>query len=357
MSAIKVGSDYRNTLIRATTFGTAMSLSSTQLDLPCKTLDLDQDGDSHELDRAQGVRMMTQSQMFNGWRATSTVPADASEVDMTIPTAKTSPMPLSANLWKTLGPAMFQKSADWAESPTSVLTLFPQTYANLPSFLANEGYFFDLIRRSPSNTDVATERITSCVPTSMKLSIHPKNNNGLLCLESSEWIGKTYARGLDSTATVTAEALAVTYPYFGIDKFAVGVKDSEVSFLSSFYSMEMDLSWGAKFALDVPDKDIVLPEFKVSGNFKVLTLSQAAIDVLRGYFYQKYLDAPLHIQLYWGDGTVTAVGEHCIDLYVYFKGKPEIDRTEGELLTVNFVGVLGSSGQYPFQSAFYHAAA
>lgn len=324
-----VGRDWQFCYERETSFGT--NVDTAAVGLPTENMVLKQAGNKHVVDRARGLRGISEADRWQDTQAT-------------VPTATIDPFPVTPQILKELLPGILQNSSDWTPT-TDVYTMHTKHYSELPDIKgSDEGYFYTLLRKSPVTGDDIM--LKGAVPTAFKFTIHPTDNNGVLTL-APEFIGKTYSTEQTASTTITQLALTNLYKWSDIFLF----KFSTYDFTTRFHSMEFNVSSGAKFMQDLPERNIVFPRWLINGSF-VVENDGTNVDLMRTMVRSKDINEGLAIQLQWGDGTVSSAGEANIEMFVYLEDD-DTDYSEGELVTFNFEGVFGGAGEYPFEIEFY----
>ena len=332
MDAIKVQQDYEFSIERETTFGTAVDTSP--IGLPTENLVIEHEPDIHKIPRADGVRGEYEARR---WQDTaSTIPKASMGLVMT------------PQLMALMLPGILQKDVDWA-AVTNVWTMYPVQYADLPAPRGDDtGYFFTLARRSPVAND--SVRLAGAIPTDFKFTIHPTENDGVLFCDSN-WIGASYSRKVNLSQNSTQASLVNLFKWgdIGLVKFT-DYGSNEYTLTNDFLSAEINISYGAKFANDIPTGEVVFPLLTVSGNFKVGAGDNT--EVMKDLVRASAINTTNLLQIQFGDGTVSTDGELNLDIYCYLSSH-EDDYTEGENIVFGFEGVLGTTGQYPFQAEFF----
>lgn len=327
--AYKVQSDYTFTIERGSTWGTAVA--SSPLGIPTENMDMKLDPTAHRLNRANGVRGQHED---NTWQDTFA----------SIPTASFSTL-VTPQVLNVIAPGMLQSSSDW-EDTANVWSVYTNNYANLPSPKSDDdGYFYTLVRNSPEALD--DERVASMVMSSMKFSIGPTDNEGILAMDT-EWIGKGYTLGVTSAGSITDMALTNSYKWGDI-----GIVSYDTANLTSdFISAEWNVSNGAKLVQDLPTGEVVLPRWEVTGSFQVA--AGADTDTMKALCSSSDVTTAKPFVVSFGDGTVSSAGELNITCHCYLT-EWSSDYAEGEVVTFNFEGVFGGVSEYPIELEYYYS--
>jgi hypothetical protein len=329
-SPYEVLRDFTFTIERGTTYGALKDTSPKGI--PTVEMKIGQEPTAHYIDRSWGVRAQSEA---STWQNTSS----------NMPTASFA-FPAVAEMLKYVIPSVCQKGTDWAAA-ANVYTMYPVQYSGLSSPKTdNSGYYYSLVANSQvTNKD---EYIKSAVCKSLKMSIHPVDNESTLWCET-EWVGDSYTRGAQVTGTPSHIALSGLYTYNTISGFNVGGNNM----LTDLISAEINITYGAKTVRDLPNKEFVFPLFEANGNFVVQ--ADAYTDAIINGIYSKDVNSATAVYLYWGNSTPSVAGDLRLDLRIYFTSV-EIDRSEGSVLTLGWKGVLGTpDSTVPFKATFYAA--
>jgi len=328
--------DYIHTIEKQAAWDTA--IDSTSTGLPIETMEIKQPPGNMTVPHSSGTRSLSEISTYN-------------DISGVISTATMSVMPVTPELMTLIMPGILQHngatgSGGWVASPANVFTMFPNEVAALPLMRdSDEGSFYTLVRTHPTNS-TTSDRIINALPTSMKLAIHPTDDNGVLVFKPIEWIGQGYTNSVNPGATVTQAPLSVLYKWSTI--FAFSVDGNAMT--NDFFSMEIDLSYGAKYQFDTINGDAVFPEFTCGGTFVVA--KNANTEALKDACHTDVVSNAIAILLQWGDGTVSASGELNLTLYAYLRDY-DITYEDGEQITFTFEGCLASAGEYPFSSKHF----
>jgi hypothetical protein len=254
-------------------------------------------------------------------------------------------VPATPQLLSIFLPALLQKSSDYTAT-ANVFTYIPQPVATRPlPRTSNQGYFYTLTARSPVSGKSIQMKDAIC--TSLKRSIHPKDNEKVCYLEL-EFIGRGYSHGVTMSATPAEVSLASLYKWVDLDVFTVNGQAN----ITDFVSLETTISYGAKFQNDVPGGEIVFPKFVTSGKFVLCGNSNT--EALKTLCHTNTVSNAIPMLLGWGD-AVSEAGEWLTTEYIQLQ-KFSSEREEGETITFDFVGLGGSSTEYPFKSEHFYQA-
>lgn len=334
MAVTQVTKDFLFTFERETAFGT--SVNTAPIDLPTDDLQITIEPTLHTVPRSLGVRGVQDSAH---WQDTTAGIVKA--------TAK---YPVTSSLMTTLVAGMFQKSADWAAA-ANIWTIYTPNYSDLPSLAANAGYYYTLTRRAQQTA--TSVKATSAFMTSLKLSLHPTNNEGLLFAES-EWMGKAFTQQLanpSSTITATSLAAASLYKWSTLGAVSWDALGTPVVLTTDFIDFEVSIAHGAKFALGVASGDVAFPEWVVSGSFTVAANSNT--EQLKADVNSKLISTSKVLRLAWGDGTVSSASELNLDVNAYLTSF-EPDFSEGEKIKFGFTGMFAGTITSGAGSPFYY---
>lgn len=331
MAGRKTNRDYQYTYEKQATWGTAIDTSPVGLALP--DLEIKLEANDQTVERARGLRYDVTS---DSWQDTAGKIASWKF---------TQPHIVTPTFLKDLLPGVLQKSSTGWAAVGNVWTMFPEVPANIPTPAAtNDGYFYTLTRNSNRASD--DEYIKNALITSMKFSVHPSENHGVLVCEA-EGIGQGFTRGATVSGTVGQLDLAQRYAWSSIGTFEYNA----FNLLPDFHSMEFTISYGGKYLRDLPAGDAVFPFFTVSGSFTVLAGTNT--EAIEGYYYSQASGTAYLLKCYFGDGTVSSAGELNLDFYTKLTSC-EPNMTDGEHYTFGFKGELGATASnYPFQAKFY----
>lgn len=330
----KVLKDFILSAEKETTFGTPVD--STSIALPTDDMQFDPQFSNHQIARARGVRGDHEGDAFN-------------DSDLSIPTASFT-APVTSNQFVVLLPGVLQSASAWSPT-TNVYDMFTVAGSeSLPTPKAdNSGYFYTLFRNS-SDATLDDERLTSAIPTSLKLSLDPNENDGLL---TAQWdfIAKAYSRGITGSGTVTQESLASTliYKYSGLTTISAWGQSPALKDIAGF---EINVTNNGKFLLNNPNSEVVFPMFDVSGTLKLV--GGAAAEAIKALCASSAVSTGADLSFTWGDGTVSSAGEMILTVF----GLPlsyTMDYSDGEICSIAFKGMFGGESEYPFEANFFAA--
>lgn len=332
MPSPTVKTDYTFTLEKGSTWGTAIQV--TPLGIPTEEMKLGQEATAHYIPIAKGVRGQLES---TTWQNTSS----------TFPTASFE-CPASPAVLKNVLPALFQKTPAWSAA-ANVWTMFTYNCSGLPSITDNEGYFYTLNRRNDCDS-TNSDQIASAVMKSLKLSIARDANEGLLWM-GTEWIGKTFNRAVTLASGVTHMSVSGMYQFDNRSSVVYGSYD----LTSSFVSMEMNITNGAKFIRDIPTANVVFPMWEVEGTLVVAKTSDT--NTMKSEVLSRDVDSARILTFKWGTGSIDAADELQIDCNAYLTSF-ESDFEEGEVISFGFKGVFGTNpgtaaGENPVTVKFF----
>jgi hypothetical protein len=316
MATPVVGHDYQYTIEQESTFGTAVD--STATSIATESMEINHDPKIHQIARASGER--GQSEVDTWSDQVGSIPTTSVSFPAT---------PASLNYLK----AVLQKDSAWAQA-TDTWTIYTNNYSALPDFSDDEGYFYTLVANSP--VAAYDERIVSAVGSSFKLSIDPEANEGCLTAEV-EFAGKSSAKGVTSSATVSDPVLTSLYKWSSLDSFLINATQAS----ADFYSFEINVANGAKFVPAGGGDNVVLPRWEVTGSFTILGGSTA----------ETYKAYPLATAASAAIPLVLTIDDFILTSYVYLTAFSE-DKGEEEKVTFEFTGVFGGAGEYPCMVAW-----
>lgn len=329
MAGIRQESDFRCTIVRQTAWGTPVT--STIVGLNTEDMQIMLEGDRHIVGVDRGIRVNHEDDRFV-------------DTASSIPTVKFS-CPITSGMLKTVLPGLLQTgTTDWAPT-SSVYTMYPTTPDLLPAPRAGasapDGYFFTIERQSP--TAGITERISDCICKSLKLSLHPTNNGGLLWGEW-EFFGTTFTKTATAGTGITQDSLAATLRYTWGNLTSVKL-DGGATLLSDFQSFETSLTYGAKLAGDTPRGEVLFPRFEGTLNtaFGQQPIGTTIIYDLQADMRSQAISTGKALAFHWGDGTPSSVGELSLTFFGSVEKFDDSDRKEGEVHNVTFTLEQGSS--------------
>lgn len=328
---------YQYSYKKQTTWGTA--LTNDPVLISTKKVVFAQKPTEHVFDRAHGVAGETEA-------------ARRHDLTASVATATMDAFPLTKTNMEGILPALLNNTTDWAAA-SNVYTYFPVLPAALPICASSDGYFFTLHKISPQASD--SEQMKDAVCRSMKISLHPTDNAGLLCVASSEWIGTAVTLGVNLSQSTTYEDIGTENWKWG--SLAAATWDG-TSILADFTSFEADLTWNQKFQDDLPTKDVLFQRFECKGQF---TMSyNSATDAMRNSTRTLGANLGKVLRFAWGSsGTPDSEGDLTIDFFCYLTD--DVQETDnGKSLTFNFVGLYGANpgtaaGENPVTFKLYDA--
>lgn len=327
--AYKVKADYTFTYERETTYGTAVDSAPVGINTEDMTFSFEPN--KQRFMRAMGIRGLHESNVSNNTFGV-------------FPTASVS-VRMTPQLMEDLLPGILQKTNDWT-NVDNVWTMYTNNYSNLPSpKTTSSGYFYTLVRNSSDTGN--DEYLTSALPTSLKLSIDPTNNNGILTGDF-EFIAKDYTRSATQTGNITNAPSTNAYEWGNIGD----VTFDGNSFADDFVSCEINITSGAKHISDLPDGEIVFPKWEVTGTLKVIENDYT--ETMKDYVLSSAVSTGRPLVISFGDGTVSSAGEMNITCFVYLTNWSS-EYEEGEIISYEFEGVFGGAGEYPIKVEFYNA--
>ena len=247
MSGLLVNKDFTFTYERGTTWGSAIDTSP--IGIPTEDgIEFTVEPNARRFNRAYGYRGIHE---------------DNASQDMSgvVPTAQVS-MRVNPQILRDLLGGILQNSGSWPVS-SDVYDMITRNYADLPRpKKGGNGYYYTIARQSPDGTD---EYISSAIPSALKLSISPADNDGQLM---GEWqfIGKDYHQTGSLIATIAHSEVSGCYKWSNIDTVSFG----DVNITTDFVSAEINVTQNAKFAGEIPDGEVVFPQWDVNGTIKVL---------------------------------------------------------------------------------------
>lgn len=331
MAGYKVLSDYTFTIEKETSYG--VPVASAPIGLPTESMEFNIESNKHRLNRAWGYRGQHEA---NSWNDTFGV----------VPSATVNFI-MTPQLMTLVLPGILQKSTSWTPA-ANVYTMYTNNYADLPLIKgSNEGYFYTLVRNSPKALD--DERITSAVPSTLKLSVGPTDNEGILMGEW-EFLGSEYDRGLTVSGTVSHAALTDMYKWGELN----AVTYSGYTLTSDFVSMELNVTNGLKKVSDLPDGEFVMPKWEVTGTLKVI--ANANTEAMKTLVLNTDVSQGAELKIAFGTSSTTpaANGDLILTSFCYLTGWSS-DYAEGEVIDFTFEGVFGGgANEYPLQAKFYY---
>ena len=324
--AYKVKQDYTFTYERQAAYGTA--IDTAPVGIPTEDMTFKQEPNVHRFMRAMGTRGIKEE---NAWNDTFGV----------FPTASVS-MRMTPQLMSEMLPGILQDSTDY-ETDVGVWTMFTNNHADLPLLSDDEGYFYTITRNSPEVLN--DEYITDAVPSSLKLTVDPTANDGVL-VGDFEFFGSAYTRGVTVAGVITNAPLTEQYQWGEIA--AVSFDSNDI--LSDFISCEFNITNGAKHASDLPTGEVVFHKWEVTGQLKILAGSTT--EAMKTLVLSSAVSTGKELVVSFGDGTVSSAGEMDITSFCLLTNW-ESDYEEGEVITFDFEGVFGGAGEYPFEVSFF----
>lgn len=327
MGVLQASKDLAFTVERATTWGTP--IDTTPIGLPAEDMEFSYDPSNRNINRMRQTRMEDEGDSWN-------------DMFGVIPQARVK-LISTPTLNEILLPGIFQKSVDWSPA-ANIYTLSPQECATLPEIIADEGYFYTLMRNGLAAAQ--DERIAAAVMTSLKLMGNSTDDDRLLMIEA-EFIGKAFEQGLTVATAITQAALTNVTAFSDLN----AVTFSGVDILAEFLGFELNITNGCKFVADTPEKAIEFPKWEVNGSFRMLGGSLA--EVIKGYAVDSAIDTGRLLKINYGDDPVDSDGDITIESFCVIQGKPESDFTDGEVVTFNFRGVIGGANEFPARVLFF----
>lgn len=338
MAGIRQEGDFRCTIERQATWGTP--IDTAPIGLNTEDLQITMEGDRHIIPVDRGVRFNHESDRFI-------------DTASSIPVAKFS-APITTSMLKNVLPGLLQNVTNWTFGSSSAVDLFPQSPANLPLPRAitgtSLGYAYTITRRSPTSGE--SERISDCICRSLKLSLHPTNNDGLLWGEW-EFIGTTYSHAITPSGTITQDPLGATVRY-GWGGLTTGTAYNATAMQTDFQSFEASLSFGAKFAGDTPRGEVLFPRFEGSVTITIgqnTTIGDAAEAASRS----QAVDTGVPVVISWSTGAITAIGELDITFFGNVEKFDDTDRKEGETQVITLALEQGGTAtEYPVRFQWWN---
>lgn len=341
MAGIRQEGDFLCTIERQATWGTP--ISTAPIGLNTEDMQITMEGDRHMIPVDRGIRMNYEVDRF--------VDTVAS-----IPVVKFS-APITVGMLKTVMPGLLQKSTDWTVAAGAIISMFPEAPANLPTPRAitggTGGYAYTIARRSPTASQ--GERISDCICRSLKLSLHPTNNGGLLWGEW-EFIGTTYSHSVNLLPTAspvpTQDPITalVRYSWGGITTLTTY---NTTAINTDFQSFEASLSFGAKFAGDTVRGEVLFPRFE--GNLTLTCGQNAATQAAEAASRSQAVDTGIAVVIAFGPSSTGSAITEAGEMQLLFFGSVEkfddMDRKEGETHVVTLSLEKGSAStitEYPF---------
>jgi len=330
--AYKVKLDYTFTYEREAAYDTPVD--SAPVGIPTEDMTFKQEPNTHRFMRAMGTRGVDEE---NAWNDTFGV----------FPTASVS-VRMCPQIMQELMPGILQDSTNY-ETVGGKWTMFTNNYADLPSpRTTGDGYFYTLTRNSPDTAN--DEYLTSAIPTSLKLSIDPSANDGVL-IGDFEFIGKDYTREATHSGTITDAPLTEQYQWGEITAVKLTTPSAgETNMINDFVSCEFNITNGAKYVSDLPEGEVVFPKWEVTGQLKVI--AGTTTEEMKTLVLASLVNTGMPLVISFGDGTVSEPGEMNITSHIYLTNW-ESDFEEGEVITFDFEGVFGGAGEYPFKVEFW----
>ena len=316
---------------RGTAWGTAVH--SSPVGLPAKEMAITLEPSVHNFERCQGIRGDHENDFFI-------------DTNGAIPTASVA-IPMTPQLMELLLPGVLQTNSDYTKT-VSNYTMQTHNYAELPTPKNdNDGYFYTLERNRPGGDGAEDVILSSAIPTSLKLSVAPLDNEGVLWGEF-EFTGKGYNN--DATASgedATEASVAALYNFNAITAFSFGAYD----LTDDLVNFEVNITSGAKLVNDIPNGEVTFPKWEVTGTFNVLGGTNT--NTMKDLVYSSLINTGQTLTLSFGTNAPVADGDLTLTMFCYLTSEAS-NFEEAESIEFGFRGVFGSTAanEYPLQAVF-----